>query len=201
MRSGLLLILTSVALVACGPDSQQSAEAPENAEQSTELSCATFAGLTAATLAERYGAENVTTETLSDMEGEPYQATYLYPNDAARKIEFIWNEAGGGASILVHGAQWTGPGGLRQGASMPDVERINGRAFKFWGFGWDYGGWVSDWNGGALAERDNCMTRVHFDARDLDNAGAVGDSEYMSDAAGAQNGEPFVTGFGFAYTN
>lgn len=201
MRAGLLLTIAALALTACGPSAERPVDAPgADSGQSTELACATFADLTQTNLVERYGAENVTTETLSGMEGETYEATFIYANDLARKIEIVWN-ASNAANILVHGTQWTGPGGLHQGASMPDVERINGRAFKFWGFGWDYGGWVSDWGGGALAERDGCMTRVHFDARDLENAGALGDSEFMSDAAGAQNGEPYVTGFGFAFTD
>jgi hypothetical protein len=33
-----------------------------------------------------------------------------------------------------------------------DVEKVNGRPFTFTGLGWDYGGEVTDWRGGALEQ-------------------------------------------------
>ena len=35
--------------------------------------------------------------------------------------------------------------------SLKDLERRNGRPFKLMGFGWDYSGTVSSWDGGNLA--------------------------------------------------
>ncbi len=203
MRVVSYAAVACLAVVSCGPASGPSDQSPsESAATSTELSCATFAGLTPATLAERFGAENISTATLPGPEGESYEATLVFANDEARQIEVVWIEGGAAtASVLVHGTQWTGPDGLRQGASMADVQRINGRPFKFWGYGWDYGGWASDWGGGALDAREGCTVRAHFEARDLENAGALGDGEFMSDSPAAQTGDPYLTGFGFALSN
>ncbi|MDZ4690563.1 hypothetical protein [Terricaulis sp.] len=199
MRATFVVAAASLTLMSCGqaavqPDQEQATDGAANV-----LTCETFSELTPASLAERYGAENITTATLPGPEGESYEATLVFANDAARKIEVVWIEGGEAtASILVHGTQWIGPDGLRQGASMADVQRINGGPFKFWGYGWDYGGWVSDWAGGALDQRNGCTVRAHFEARDLENAGAMGDSEFMSDSPAAQSGDPYMTGFGFA---
>ncbi|GAB3780196.1 hypothetical protein GCM10028818_31920 [Spirosoma horti] len=48
-------------------------------------------------------------------------------------------------------ARWTTADGLRIGTTLNELQSRNGKPFKLWGFAWDYGGQVSDWQGGKLA--------------------------------------------------
>jgi hypothetical protein len=46
---------------------------------------------------------------------------------------------------------WVTTDGLRIGTTLTELESRNGKPFKLWGFAWDYGGQVSNWQGGKLA--------------------------------------------------
>ncbi|GAB3898789.1 hypothetical protein [Spirosoma agri] len=37
------------------------------------------------------------------------------------------------------------------------MEKRNGKPFRLWGFEWDYGGLVSNWQAGKLAQSDKKM--------------------------------------------
>ncbi|AKD54486.1 hypothetical protein [Spirosoma radiotolerans] len=47
---------------------------------------------------------------------------------------------------------WVTTDGLRIGTTLTELESRNGKPFKLWGFAWDYGGQVSNWQGGKLAQ-------------------------------------------------
>ena len=49
------------------------------------------------------------------------------------------------------------PEGLKIGSSMQDIVNINGKPINFMGFGWDYGGGISNYNQGKLDS-----SNVHF---------------------------------------
>jgi hypothetical protein len=104
------------------------------------------------------------------------------------------------ASLTVTGAHsvWTGPNGLSLGDELAHVEQLNGGPFKLWGFGWDYGGWVSDWNGGAFQPAEGCMTRVQFDATAESN-NAQGDGEFQSDSEAMRAAAPKVVTFALVF--
>lgn len=46
--------------------------------------------------------------------------------------------------------QWLVKGGIKIGMTLQELEKINEKAFKIAGFGWDYGGFVTDLQGGKL---------------------------------------------------
>lgn len=52
--------------------------------------------------------------------------------------------------VAVMGRNWRSKEGLRVGASVAELERLNNGPFKFYGFGFDYGGQVFA-SGPALA--------------------------------------------------
>jgi hypothetical protein len=43
---------------------------------------------------------------------------------------------------------------------LRELERLNGKPFQLAGFGWDYSGTVTDWNGGGLERVLNSCSRV-----------------------------------------
>jgi hypothetical protein len=57
-------------------------------------------------------------------------------------------------------SRWTVPPGVSLGVSLDSLERLNGRPFHLYGFGWDYEGTVSSWDGGRLASLENDSARV-----------------------------------------
>lgn len=202
----VVLCAAAFALAACGGEPQpkeKQAPAPAAAQpEAHRLSCEDFANLTPELLNQRFGAENVSEQILPGPEGENYEASVVFADDPARRFEVIWNNtrtAPAAISIKGEASAWEGPGRLEMGLPIAEVERINGRPFKLWGFGWDYGGWASDWNGGAFDVQQNCRVRVQFDAAS-ETAGAMGDSEFTSDNAAVRAATPVVTEFGLSFS-
>jgi hypothetical protein len=200
MRRIFLSLLALTTLLAC----DRSNAPPPAADAPLLLTCSAFAAMSADALTAAHGAENIGEETLPGPEGEQYTATILYPDDPLRRLEIVWRDDAHAApaSIMVSGeaSAWAGPHALSLGQPLADVETINGAPFRLFGFEWDYGGWVSDWNGGALAPLDGCMTRVRFSATAA-NASATGDSEFASDSAEVRTAAPVVSKFSLNFTD
>ena len=54
--------------------------------------------------------------------------------------------------------KWKLPYGLKVGMSLQELEAINGKPLSFYGFEWDNGGLVFDWNKGNLETKNiSCM--------------------------------------------
>jgi hypothetical protein len=75
--------------------------------------------------------------------------------------------------------------------SLGEVEIANGGPFTLYGFAWDYGGTVSDWQGGALGTGD-CLVNVRFRSTTNVTAG-MGDSGFSSDDPDILANEPVVS--------
>ncbi len=197
MRSGLLVL--ALALAACGQGAPTGGAsiAPE-ASREFVLACNDFAALTPDSLAQRFGAENITTQTF-ETEGEPYQATVVFNDDPLRRLVITWNEARTeltSVTVQNEGTRWRAAEGYTIGTPIGDVERINVMPFKLWGFGWDYGGRVSDWSAGVLAQNPICRTSLAFTPREDGNTNAVGDSEFSSNDPAVRAADPVVSDFG-----
>ena len=82
-------------------------------------------------------------------------ASIIYPNDPKRRLEVWWSDVDKRKDlylIAINGSStWTGPGGLRLGLSLADLEKLNRKPFKLKGFDKDNTAPVSDWDHGALA--------------------------------------------------
>lgn len=102
-----------------------------------------------------FGAANVLQETVYEPEGLEVRASIVFPKDPARRLVVLWSDEKRlrrPARIDLEGSGWSGPQGIRIGASLEAVEKANGRPFTLYGFEWDYGGRIDDWNGGALGK-------------------------------------------------
>jgi hypothetical protein len=180
-----ILILALTALSACNPaQAPQTAAASETTAQPDaasppaataverpDMTCAGpfRAGMTRADLVALFGAANVTDATESGPEGMEIPVSILFASEERRRAVVRWFE-GPVASRPISGVYadaldpaWATPGGLKQGADLAAVEAANGRPFTISGFGWDYGGGVIDWKGGALdAGAPACIVQVRF---------------------------------------
>jgi hypothetical protein len=152
-------------------------------------------------LVRAYGGRNVRDSSITRGEGVTARGTLLYPDDPQRRVEVLWSDAGAKREplrIVLRGerSRWMLPQEISLGSSLSELERRNGRPFRLSGFGWDYAGAVTSWEGGAL---DSLLRGVHLylEPRAEDRAGAAyrrlqGDREFDSENADMKRLDPRV---------
>lgn len=146
-----------------------------------------------AALIKAFGVKNVQRARIGIGEGEKAAGAILFPKDKKRRLELIWQDATKrrrpGTIYIREGSAWAvaGPGGARIGigTALAAVEAANGKPFKIFGFGWDYSGTASNWQGGRLAKAfGGCSLAVRFEHPQNADAKAVsqlsGDEEFSS---------------------
>ena len=104
-----------------------------------------------------FGARNVSRRVAYGPEGiEKYDVTVVY-GGTADEIIVYWQDNIYGArpervSFRQQQGRWQTIFAIKPGTGIGELNRVNGRSFEFFGFGWDYGGnIVHNWSGGALA--------------------------------------------------
>ena len=139
-----------------------------------------------------YGRGNVQVGDVPGSEGTTEQGATLFPDDPARRAYVYFDDdlqPRRLASVHVFDPEsgWQLERGVRIGMPFDALRKLNGKPFRFGGLGWDYGGFVSDWHGGTLAQRDGDPMRfgVRLDAREQAQVEAdtypIGEGEYSSD--------------------
>ncbi|MDC7682384.1 hypothetical protein PQU92_03800 [Asticcacaulis sp. BYS171W] len=145
---------------------------------------------------------NAKKEAVPGPEGSTENAVVIYPNDPARKvIVTFWDEAQtkvADVSIGDEAVQWYGPGNIRVGSPLKDVEAANGGPLTVYGFEWDYGGYASDFQGGKLNTLDGgCVLSLRFSPPKGHNealtSDIVGDQQIPSTNANLQALQPVVS--------
>jgi hypothetical protein len=149
-------------------------------------------------LAEAFGKENVSRDTLSYPEGSgEYVVTVLYPN-SPRQVSFIWNDSinfSGLNSIVLddRGTLWTTAEGITVGTPLSKLVELNKGPLEFMGLEWDYGGLVS-WRDGVLQHRGLRVTlglpENYDSSANLDSL--IGDQRISSEWAIARKINPIV---------
>jgi len=107
-----------------------------------------------ADLARLFGDKNVVDKDVDVGEGETEPGTVVFSNDAERRIEVLWvdpdkKDALKSATITGSKSRWHAAHGITLGASVEDIERVNGRAFAI-SFGTDEPGAIVSWHRGRL---------------------------------------------------
>ncbi len=156
-------------------------------------------------------------DTLYGAEGEEFVGTTLYKG-TADEVQILFSDADtrlhpttirvtphfvddeGNAVPNQGPSRWTATNGVRIGATLREVEQLNGKPFRLWGFEWDYGGLVSNWQGGKLTPADKkAFMSVSFGAPLLRTAEqdkayneVMGDGEFASSIRAMQRLNPIV---------
>jgi hypothetical protein len=156
-------------------------------------------------LVERYGAANVRDQDVEVGEGETEPGTVLFPRDPKRSIGILWKDPETKRSprfLTIRGntSRWRTVHQITLGASLKQLEQINGRPFSLSGFGWDYSGTVTSWQGGVLDKDLDANGRVFIrldysaeQARNAQNLDQVqGDRPFASDHPVMQKVNPRV---------
>lgn len=118
-----------------------------------------------AELKQKFGAAHVKFDTIWGAEGNFGFGTYL-DKGTKDEVQLIWKDStrtsGVSTAIAVSffekdgnsnfDNKWSSSKGVKLGMTTDNLEKLNGKAFLFSGFGWDYGGQVIDWQKGKLDE-------------------------------------------------
>jgi hypothetical protein len=154
-----------------------------------------------------FGQSNVKLGTVREAEGVRARASIVFPKDPARRLEVVWFDEKSlrhPRRIDLAGSGWSGPGGLRIGASLEAVETANGKPFILYGFEWDYGGTVESWNGGMLGKLPGgCSFYPIFEPDDAASAEALtavaSDNQFTSDWFEMKAAKPRIRSLHLSY--
>ncbi len=112
------------------------------------------ANTTEAEAEQYYGIDNIKMQEVPIAEGDAREGVLIFPG-TKNELEIVWDIAANfGQPDFIRISQddtdWKTQEGITVGTTLEALEKINGKPFKFYGFGWDYGGLVTNWNGGKL---------------------------------------------------
>ncbi|HMO41126.1 MAG TPA: hypothetical protein PKC76_16280 [Saprospiraceae bacterium] len=107
------------------------------------------------TVEDFFGQENVKITSLYMGEEAEREGVVVFPG-TENEIEIVWELAaniGRPAFVRLNkeNSAWKTKQGVRVGMTLEALEAINGQPFTFYGFEWDFGGLVTDWNNGKLS--------------------------------------------------
>ena len=166
-------------------------EAPPNPAESREWVAGEFFGAikedtTEADVKRIYGAANVKRTEQHVGEGETIDALVVYPK-TPDEFTIAWHgDKPEIDRITVIGKNWHSREGIRIGTTLADLVKTNGKPINFYGFAWDYGGTVSNWNRGKLQTFDDSVVVRLTPPENWDSDDLIGDSEFSSDDAEAK---------------
>jgi len=168
------------------------------------------------TLKSQFGAENVEYKDLGGPEGTEMFGTRVYGKDPKKTFDIVWSDEAKRAnpSVINVNQVWSEDGetvtvpdwksaeGIYLGMPIEELEKLNGKPFKLFGFGWDYGGSVISWEGGKLepAADAKCGTSIVFsDSGDATPESVLGEGEIMSNGKDTLKAKPTVGRFSVYY--
>jgi len=163
-------------------------------------------------LRQRFGDTAVVESQVVLGEGQTEAGALIHPDDPAHRahVYFVDGDTSKAISAIYvrdPGSAWSGPFGIRIGLPSTELERINGKPFRFLGFDWDYGGYVSHWTEGALANAflppGQLSVRMEppavADGASLPEGYPAGDGEFASDLGAVRELPPVVGEFGLSF--
>lgn len=172
---GQLLILLPIVLFAFGLTGCQQPRTTEDSENDVQDTIATEADPQpdfTIVPGERIGLIDLNTATeaaVLNAYGDQAQKDSIYLGEGIfepgvvvfkgtkNQVELYWDPAMGihqPGYVTIYGkdgqTDWKTPNDITIGTALEEVEHLNGKPFEFYGFGWDFGGYVNNWNGGQL---------------------------------------------------
>ena len=144
-----------------------------------------------ASLQARFGADNVSVQEVPGAEGDVTRGIVLFPNDPMRRAMLYFADEDNLKQITMvrivdDESTWMIGDGLRMGTTLAELVAKNGAPIEFSGFGWDYGGAVASFRGGALEPRGTEFPRTGFRLAPRDGTGEgvklpLGEATFASD--------------------
>lgn len=141
----------------------------KDAPKAPELTCSgPFAKDTShAKLEAAFGAKNVAFKDVETPGDYMKKATVIFDNDPTKRAVFFWGDEKGRTkltSILIEApSTWAGPGGIRNGLPLKDLEKANGGSFSLVAFGGVNGGLASGLKGPFVNIAGGCTVQPRFE--------------------------------------
>lgn len=140
-------------------------------------------------LQQRFGEANVRVADVPGGEGETSRGVILFADDSTRRAYLYFQDEKRlrGLSLVRvtdAGSRWQFDNGIGIGTPLSKLLALNGKPIKFLGFDWDYGGAITDWNGGQLQPAaDHSVQRgIRLDHHTAsDDTYPMGDTIFSSD--------------------
>lgn len=140
-------------------------------------------------LEQRFGKDNVRPGEVPGAEGERVDGVVLFPDDPTRRAYLYFEDAQRNTGLSLvrvfdEGSRWRLDNDIGLGTPLSKLVAMNGKPIRFFGLDWDYGGAITDWNGGhldpgndAIRRGMNLGTRADIGERPY----PMGDGEFASD--------------------
>lgn len=140
-----------------------------------------------AELKAKFGADRISYDTIWGPEGMYSMGSYI-DQGTKDEVQIFWKDSlhrtgltsattratyNSDAGNYVFSSTWCSANGVHIGTTTDELEKMNGKPFIFSGFGWDYGGGIRDWQGGALEGKG-----IGIDLTESDAIGNIPESEY-----------------------
>lgn len=141
----------------------------KDAPKAPSLACAgPFAkDTTHSKLVAEFGAKNVVFKDVVTASDVKTQATVVFDDDPTKRVVVYWKDnkaRARPASISIEApSTWTGPGDIRNGLTLRDLEKLNGGGFSMTGFGGVNGGEISDLKGSFADVPGNCTLKIKLE--------------------------------------
>ena len=136
-----------------------------------------------------YGKENVKRINIEVGEGSFKKGTILFSNKPD-ELKILWKDTVNFLNPLhiyvkAKNTNWKTNTGITTGTSLKQLELINTKPFILQGFGWDYSGFVSNWNNGTLGKDDSELKiRLSYNKKQkltkFESIEIMGDKEIVS---------------------
>ena len=155
-------------------------------------------------LAQVFGAINVERADISIGEGNTEPGTAIFARDPLKRIDILWHEGYARPNVVIirNGSTWpvavTGlDKPVANGATLAEIEAMNGKPFTLTGFGWDLGGYTNGWDGGRLdMPVGGCNLSLRFEPASDAPSDALdkvnGDVEFLSTDSAVRQTRPVV---------
>lgn len=146
-----------------------------------------------------FGASAVEPTQVHLGEGSFAPGTLVFRGDPLQRFWVTWQDTIAKRmpeSVRLTGdsSRWTTSTGIGLGTPLSELERLNGVPVGITGFGWDYGGTITDWRGGKLEPLSGRLI-VSVSPRDsaADVSAVLGDSVFISSDTAFARLQPRVT--------
>lgn len=114
-----------------------------------------------------FGAKNVAFKDVDVTSNVLTKATVLFDADPTRRLVVFWKDEKSRTKPLAvtidAPSTWTGPGGMRNGLTLRELEKLNGGNFSVTGFGGIGGGEASKLGGPFVNLPGDCTLRIRFE--------------------------------------
>lgn len=189
-----LLALSQLVLVSCNGEPVASSDRSLVAGKQAG---GIHSGTKRADLDALFGDMNVKDATLPGPEGAEFKGTVVFPDIKGERIELIWSDSDNPEIDLVRlsggESSWRSKEGVALGLTLKDLEKLNGKPFNIYGFEWDYGGYVADFNGGALDGKPGETFSIRFATKEGDDtSGIAGSQIFLSSHEDFQRINPII---------